>query len=191
MEKDPDYLKLAKTLLYNGVCDHCKKTKEKMFKCSRCLVSRYCSVECQEAHWAEHKSDCKKTEAEDPDVKLSKVTPIAIVSYAAMTYSERGLSPVKYPIAEIAVLKESFFEGLAGGPHDPTSLLISAKPGAGLKVDRKKFYVQLSYRGKHRTAICPMSDFKAMMECKVLTNPVECQKEIDEALEEFRSGSFK
>jgi len=46
-------------------CANCKKaeTKEKFKKCAKCLWLRYCSRECQTAHWKEHKLECAKNTA--------------------------------------------------------------------------------------------------------------------------------
>ncbi|KAI9141644.1 hypothetical protein BKA69DRAFT_386027 [Paraphysoderma sedebokerense] len=37
-------------------CDNGKSLKS----CSRCLMTMYCSRDCQKNHWREHKKDCKK-----------------------------------------------------------------------------------------------------------------------------------
>ncbi|KAJ3124039.1 hypothetical protein HK098_001415 [Nowakowskiella sp. JEL0407] len=39
-------------------CDRWGLTWKKHKRCSRCLQVRYCSVECQKAHWSVHKSNC-------------------------------------------------------------------------------------------------------------------------------------
>jgi hypothetical protein len=39
-------------------CNMCGK-EDKLQKCGRCGFVRYCSVECQEKHWPEHKKMCK------------------------------------------------------------------------------------------------------------------------------------
>jgi hypothetical protein len=40
-------------------CDCCGKSDGKMSKCSKCLVARYCSSECQRKAWPTHKKVCK------------------------------------------------------------------------------------------------------------------------------------
>jgi hypothetical protein len=50
------------TYLPNHECGRCGKVgvvKTKLKKCSRCRVVWYCDVECQKAHWIEHKNGCK------------------------------------------------------------------------------------------------------------------------------------
>ena len=43
-----------------GRCSHCVEWKEytQLMICGRCRVSQYCSIECQRAHWPEHKEYC-------------------------------------------------------------------------------------------------------------------------------------
>ncbi|KAL4452293.1 hypothetical protein ABPG75_007955 [Micractinium tetrahymenae] len=45
------------------VCSGCKQKACGLRKCSRCRHVSYCSRECQKAHWAEHKQDCKPAHA--------------------------------------------------------------------------------------------------------------------------------
>ena len=47
---------------YNRNCSHPdrKVERSKMFSCSRCGLVNYCSVECQKAHWKEHKEVCSR-----------------------------------------------------------------------------------------------------------------------------------
>ncbi len=42
-------------------CDHCGTTSERLSTCSRCQEARYCSKECQAAHYPVHKAPCKAT----------------------------------------------------------------------------------------------------------------------------------
>eukprot|EP00798_Chlamydomonas_sp_ICE-L_P007285 gene7285-401_t len=48
----------------NGICcDNCEKVEggKQFSRCSACRSARYCSKECQTAHWASgHKKECKK-----------------------------------------------------------------------------------------------------------------------------------
>ena len=39
-------------------CGNCDREEEKMFKCSRCGLVKYCGKDCQRAHWKEHKPFC-------------------------------------------------------------------------------------------------------------------------------------
>lgn len=41
-------------------CANCDDLKEKMPRCGGCMAVRYCSIECQKAHWLEHKKVCRK-----------------------------------------------------------------------------------------------------------------------------------
>ena len=43
------------------VCERCKliNPSVKLLSCSKCMAVRYCSKECQSAHWDEHKPFCK------------------------------------------------------------------------------------------------------------------------------------
>ena len=40
-------------------CRGCQKFKWNMKQCAKCLVTHYCSTECQSKHWHEHKPICK------------------------------------------------------------------------------------------------------------------------------------
>ena len=41
------------------VCAKCGKAGEKLLNCSRCKVQKYCSKECQLAHWqTKHQFEC-------------------------------------------------------------------------------------------------------------------------------------
>ena len=41
-------------------CDKCLQTYAKLQRCSICRMAKYCSKECQRAHWTAHKPICKK-----------------------------------------------------------------------------------------------------------------------------------
>ena len=41
-------------------CEKCGKEAEKMKACSVCRLIRYCSEECQQGDWKEHKEACKR-----------------------------------------------------------------------------------------------------------------------------------
>jgi hypothetical protein len=58
-----DGWKMAKEKKKNNqtCCAACKKISEKLKRCSRCQVVFYCSVECQHAHWTQHKHVCNKS----------------------------------------------------------------------------------------------------------------------------------
>ena len=49
-----------RTFLKTGKCYHCKIEKERvaLSVCSRCMITQYCSRECQVANWPEHEEDC-------------------------------------------------------------------------------------------------------------------------------------
>lgn len=49
-------------------CRNCERTKHvsgaDLSVCARCRVVKYCSVECQKAHWNVHKKECVKATGE-------------------------------------------------------------------------------------------------------------------------------
>jgi sulfatase maturation enzyme AslB (radical SAM superfamily) len=52
--------KLKTTMRRTDVCRYCDKHKpaKQIKECSGCKITRYCSRECQLAHYPEHKSMC-------------------------------------------------------------------------------------------------------------------------------------
>lgn len=56
---------------HNVNCENKEDNDKIKFKnCSRCKIVCYCSVECQKAHWKEHKALCKPAESLDGDKKV-------------------------------------------------------------------------------------------------------------------------
>jgi MYND finger len=46
--------------MLDAVCYDCLRPKEKLMRCSRCKIVRFCSKDCQRASWAEvHKLECR------------------------------------------------------------------------------------------------------------------------------------
>lgn len=42
-----------------AVCDRCLLGKEKLMRCSRCRVAKYCGAPCQQQAWPDHRRECK------------------------------------------------------------------------------------------------------------------------------------
>ena len=49
----------TKPLPEERYCEYCGKEDEHIQMCTGCRRVRYCSAECQNAHWSEHKPNCK------------------------------------------------------------------------------------------------------------------------------------
>eukprot|EP00729_Bicosta_minor_P023641 gene23641-18474_t len=43
----------------DGQCSHCGKSSASLRRCTGCFRVGYCSSECQQMDWKEHKMDCK------------------------------------------------------------------------------------------------------------------------------------
>ena len=71
-------------------CVHCFAAVSTS-KCSRCLVARYCSKECQCAHWPTHKSQCRPPETKE-DVSLLRAASKnqRVVALAVMMHEATG-----------------------------------------------------------------------------------------------------
>jgi len=54
------YREARRTEQKTGQCAGCKKEKERvdLSVCSRCMIARYCSRQCQVAHWPSHEKYC-------------------------------------------------------------------------------------------------------------------------------------
>ena len=54
------HLEARKIIQKKGRCYHCKEERDRelLHVCSRCMVTQFCSRECQVANWPEHKVDC-------------------------------------------------------------------------------------------------------------------------------------
>lgn len=51
------------SVLWN--CHKCKKGEKDAFECDKCQSVRYCSKQCQDADWPNHKKECKATQRRD------------------------------------------------------------------------------------------------------------------------------
>ncbi|OBZ79195.1 hypothetical protein A0H81_01542 [Grifola frondosa] len=72
-----------------AICSYCgqERKPEKVKYCSRCKTERYCSVECQKAHWREHKATCgPPTDTEKHRDIAMKLAERAIVNAALMDH---------------------------------------------------------------------------------------------------------
>lgn len=54
------FIKANNNYVKASICYSCNQPYEKLFRCSKCCVSRYCSKECQANDWPEHKKICIK-----------------------------------------------------------------------------------------------------------------------------------
>ncbi|XP_059177459.1 N-lysine methyltransferase SMYD2-B-like [Physella acuta] len=50
-------------------CAHCEKPSSSLKRCSRCKVVSYCDIECQRAHYIQHKEICGKQFQEPGHIK--------------------------------------------------------------------------------------------------------------------------
>ena len=55
------YFNLCEYIQYRWICTTCRNlSKESMKQCAGCNCAHYCSVDCQESDWLEHKQICKQ-----------------------------------------------------------------------------------------------------------------------------------
>ncbi|EGP90952.1 uncharacterized protein MYCGRDRAFT_29456, partial [Zymoseptoria tritici IPO323] len=50
----------ASTTPFQSQCLSCSQIAAGLQTCARCKAAKYCSRECQAAHWTAHKSACKR-----------------------------------------------------------------------------------------------------------------------------------
>ena len=96
------------TFIFGDSCSNCGYHNYKVVgeqhcafrKCSGCRRVTYCNVECQHAHWSNHKAFCKANRAHKPDARATDhtlVSPDAIDKWIAA----HSINP--WPAPEIAV----------------------------------------------------------------------------------------
>ena len=60
-------------------CGVCKKKTHK--RCTGCFLSWYCTKECQESAWKDHKDECKRTQSEYVKIELKQHNYNTLVSF--------------------------------------------------------------------------------------------------------------
>lgn len=189
MEDERAYQKRVKALMYNGRCESCLKTEQKMFKCSRCLITRYCSTQCQKNHWSTHKLKCKVIDADNPLMKLSKITPYTILSCVVVYYHNNKLDLGQSRALQIDIPNDDFFDLLSGKIKSLTpnsNLLMTSKVCSEARDSKKYVFVRLSYKGKARTAYFPIENIKYLVENGIPMDPSKFEEVISHALEGFQ-----
>ena len=82
------------------LCSYCPKyallSEPRYMVCSGCGVARYCSEECQRAHWEQHQNFCRLCHV-PPTVPLSRELKTANRTLAAIK-AERGIEPDYLPL---------------------------------------------------------------------------------------------
>ena len=58
----PDMGEIVDGVLVGNECGNCGKELDTIKRCSRCKKTKYCSKECQRAHWKVHKQKCQPVE---------------------------------------------------------------------------------------------------------------------------------
>jgi hypothetical protein len=104
------------------VCHYCNKTVEKLLKCSKCKRVKYCSKECQKAHWKDHKKDCEAannsshdSQNQEPgpeEIEIKKITVFDIfeeVSGACCSKTIESIALRNYILFEISKGKDIEF----------------------------------------------------------------------------------
>ncbi|KIK93222.1 hypothetical protein PAXRUDRAFT_829189 [Paxillus rubicundulus Ve08.2h10] len=141
------------------ICENCKTKSSGLKQCARCRVVRYCSTECQRAHWKMHKPQC------NPFTALTTITlkpnyrdfPETI-SRADFTRQAFGLSnPTTRPF-KAGVSKNVDFENksMVVKIQVPVDLLTNSPLGTshgGLLIyNKKRDFVCTVHRGSNPTA---------------------------------------
>ncbi|VDN01490.1 unnamed protein product [Thelazia callipaeda] len=73
-------------------CSYClrKPDSKKLYKCSKCELSRYCNKECQRSAWKDHKAECRRLQAVYPNLPLSEVLFLSRIIDKVLFLEENG-----------------------------------------------------------------------------------------------------
>jgi hypothetical protein len=93
------------------------KSGGKMYRCAICLITRYCSYECQKFDWKQHQKFCKKIDKDDPQVKLSNLNVdilLLYITYSLISYKKDNLSLKELIFCKLIIRKDEFFDYIKG-----------------------------------------------------------------------------
>jgi hypothetical protein len=168
----------ALKLAGNGHCSYCRKPGAKMYKCSICLITRYCSKEHQKADWREHKKTCTKTDKEDPRVKLSKINIFTIFGMVgeSLKFHGRDKECDTFIMCKVNILLDTFFDYIQGktDTYDQNSVVMTFHKkdellktfsilGKGYVYQDNYYYVICCYKDSYIFGQLTIYDFKKLM----------------------------
>lgn len=93
-----------KEVLLKDVKD-ASKTEQKLFRCSRCLETLYCSRECQRSDWPEHKEICVKKVSQFSEHEVQKLRETLLKSL--QNTDEKPMAENKVP--SLPIEEEEYF----------------------------------------------------------------------------------
>lgn len=119
-------------------CVKCGKVGAK-FKCSRCLISCYCSKQCQENHWPFHKKPCKSFR-EQEDKARQQLDRNNCLFYASLDGDEPAVTAMIAEGAEVDWIDaQSRFTSLIAASQHGHLPVVNALIAARAVVDRVNF----------------------------------------------------
>jgi hypothetical protein len=89
----PPAIQAELKLMQCAGCGRARQLEDRFKKCSRCLVARFCSRECQMQHWKKHKAVCVKPAKEEEkkeDKKEVDFTGRRVVLFGLQTAALNG-----------------------------------------------------------------------------------------------------
>ena len=76
-------IKISKEMGVPKHCCHCQSTQPKMLSCKRCNNETYCSEECQQLNWSQHKAFCKHSTTTKKSTGAAEVSADDVARAAA------------------------------------------------------------------------------------------------------------
>jgi ankyrin repeat protein len=111
----PPVIQAELKLMQCAGCGRARQLEDRFKKCSRCLVARFCSRECQMQHWKRHKAVCVKP-AKEEEKKEVDFTGRRVVLFGLQTAALNGraglCSALDVPSGRHTVV----LDGCAGAP---------------------------------------------------------------------------
>lgn len=96
--------------------DNCENVGTGYKKCGTCKIQRYCSKECQKAHWKKHKSMCKRLCGLCPTVRIKAHMLKDAVRKSSdlwhsnkITGNDKGLFLLDLNVIDTGVLQWTYF----------------------------------------------------------------------------------